>query len=96
MEDKVRISIPLSKQVTEFKKILVAAGISEGSFKSLRDTYAVTCLDNGMDIRTLSSILGYENVKTVKNAYIQYMTSKKIVAANKMEGAMASIKTLYG
>ena len=81
---------------TEFKKILVAADISGGSFKSLRDTYAVTCLDNGMDIRTLSSILGYENVKTVKNAYIQYMTSKKIVAANKMEGAMASIKTLYG
>ena len=27
------------------------------------------CLDNGMDIRTLSSVLGFQNVKTVKNAY---------------------------
>ena len=81
---------------TEFSKMLRAAGISDGSFKSLRDTYAVMCLDNGMDIRTLSSILGYGNVKTVKQSFVPYMSSKKLIAANKMEGAMASIKTLYG
>ena len=81
---------------TRFQKVRTAAGITEGSFKSLRDTYAVICLDNGMDIRTLSSILGYQNVKTVRNAYSKYMTSKKLIAANKMEGAMTSIKTLYG
>ena len=80
---------------TEFKKILNSAGVIEGSFKSLRDTYAVFCLDNGMDIRTLSSILGFENIQTVQNTYIPYMSSKKLVAANKMEGAITSIKTLY-
>ena len=81
---------------TEFRKILTLAGISEGSFKSLRDTYAVICLDNGMDIRTLSSVMGFDNVKTIKSSFIKYMTTKKVVAANKMEGAMMSIKTLYG
>ena len=81
---------------TRFQKILAMVGVTEGSFKSLRDTYAVICLDNGMDIRTLSSILGYQNVKTARNAYSKYLTSKKLIAANKMEGAMTSIKTLYG
>ena len=80
----------------KFHQILKRAGISEGSFKALRDTYAVICLDNGMDIRTLSSVLGYDNARTVKNSYIQYMSTKKLIAANKMEGAMSSIKTLYG
>ena len=80
----------------KFHMILKLAGINEGSFKALRDTYAVLCLDNGMDIRTLSSVLGYDNVRTVKNSYIQYMSTKKVLAANKMEGVMTSIKTLYG
>ena len=80
----------------KFHMILKLAGINEGSFKALRDTYAVLCLDNGMDIRTLSSVLGYDNVRTVKNSYIQYMSTKKVIAANKMEGVMTSIKTLYG
>ena len=80
---------------TLFQKILKKAGVEGGSFKTLRDTYAVMCLDNGMDIRTLSSVLGFQNVKTVINAYEKYTTAKKVVAANKMEGAMTSIKTLY-
>lgn len=80
---------------TLFQKILKKAGVEGGSFKTLRDTYAVICLDNGMDIRTLSSILGFQNVKTAKSSYEKYTTVKKVVAANKMEGAMTSINTLY-
>ena len=48
-----------------------------------------------MDIRTLSSVMGFDNVKTIKSSFIKYMIKKKVVAANKMEGAMMSIKTLY-
>ena len=50
---------------------------------------------SGMDLRSLTSLLGFENVRTVKRAFVPYMTSKKIVAADRMEGAMVSIKFLY-
>ena len=78
-----------------FKKLLKSCGEMEGSFQSLRDTCAVMYLDSGMDLRSLTSLLGFENVRTVKRAFVPYMTSKKIVAADRMEGAMASIKSLY-
>jgi integrase len=78
-----------------FHTIQKASGVIEGAFHSLRDTCAVIYLDNGMDLRSLTSLLGFENVRTVKRAFVPYMTSKKIVAADRMEGAMASIKSLY-
>ena len=78
-----------------FQTIQKASGVIEGAFHSLRDTCAVIYLDNGMDLRSLTSLLGFENVRTVKRAFVPYMTSKKIVAADRMEGAMASIKSLY-
>lgn len=70
-------------------------GLEEGSFHSLRDTCAVMYLDSGMDLRSLTSLLWFENMRTVKRAFVPYITSKKIVAADRMEGAMASIKSLY-
>lgn len=75
-----------------FKKILRASGIIEGSFQSLRDTSAVHYLDSGMDLRSLTSMLGFENVRTIKRSFAPYMLSKKAIAAHRMEGAMTSIK----
>ena len=80
---------------TLFKNILKSSGVIEGSFQSLRDTSAVIYLDSGMDLRSLTSILGFEDVRTVKHAFVPYMSSNKVVAAHRMEGAMSSIKSLY-
>ena len=80
---------------TLFKTLLKSSGVIDGSFHSLRDTCAVIYLDSGMDLRSLTSLLGFENVRTVKRAFVPYMSSKKVVAANRMESAMASIKSLY-
>ena len=90
--DKPRNPVMLT---TLFKSILKSSGVIEGSFQSLRDTSAVIYLDSGMELKSLTSILGFENLRTVKRAFVPYMSSKKVVAAHRMEGAMSSIKCLY-
>ena len=77
-----------------FQAIQKASGVIEGAFHSLRDTCAVIYLDKGMDLRSLTSFLGLEKVQTVKRAFVPYMTTKKVVAANRIENAMESIKSL--
>ena len=48
----------------KFKKTLKTAGIREMNFHSLRHTFATRCVEVGVDIKTLSQILGHSNVHT--------------------------------
>lgn len=53
-----------------FEKILKSAGIREMTFHSLRHTYATLCIEKGMDIKTLSELLGHSDVKITLNSYV--------------------------
>ena len=53
-----------------FEKILKSAGIREMTFHSLRHTYATLCIEKGMDIKTLSELLGHSDVKITLNTYV--------------------------
>lgn len=61
-----------------FKKILKEAGIDGRTFHTLRHTFATNCVENGMDVKTLSEILGHSDVKTTLNRYVHpTMDSKR-------------------
>lgn len=54
-----------------FKRYLVRAGIEKPySPHALRNNFAKRCLMNGMDIYTLSRILGHSSVSVTENAYL--------------------------
>jgi integrase/recombinase XerD len=54
-----------------FKRYLGRAGIEKNySPHALRNNFAKRCLMNGMDIYTLSRILGHSSVSVTENAYL--------------------------
>lgn len=61
-----------------FKKILKQAQIDDRTFHTLRHTFATNCMENGMDVKTLSELLGHSDVKTTLNRYVHpTMDSKR-------------------
>lgn len=53
-----------------FQKYLQSAGIKKKNFHVLRHTFATNCIGNGVDIKSLSEILGHSDVKTTLNRYV--------------------------
>ena len=64
-------SISVSNFETNFKKYLRRAGLKETiSPHCLRNNFAKRCLMNGMDVFTLSKILGHSSVRVTEEAYL--------------------------
>ena len=61
-----------------FKKILKEAGIKGRSFHTLRHTFATNCIENNMDVKALSELLGHSDVRITLNLYVHpTMDSKR-------------------
>lgn len=54
----------------QFQRILKEAGIDNRNFHSLRHTFATNCVESGMDVKTLSVILGHSDVRITLNRYV--------------------------
>ena len=52
-----------------FKKLLEICGLGDTNFHALRHTFATRCLENNMDIKTLSEVLGHANASVTMNIY---------------------------
>lgn len=63
---------------------IVKKYIPNGSYHRLRHTYATTLLANGMDVKTVSALIG-DTVQTVINTYIHYTNDMRIKAAQDIE-----------
>lgn len=53
-----------------FKAYLRASGVQRHKFHVLRHTFATNCIDNGMDVKSLSEILGHSDVQITLNRYV--------------------------
>ena len=73
-------------------------GLKPVRFHDLRHTFATTALANGMDIKTLSAIIGHNSAETTLNIYTHITDEMQRDAANKIEkGIMqnASLSSKY-
>ena len=54
----------------KFKKILRDAKVPNINFHALRHTFATRAIDIGVDVKTLSMLLGHSDVQTTMNIYV--------------------------
>lgn len=54
----------------KFVKFLAECGIEKVNFHTLRHTFATRCIEAGVDVKTLSELLGHSDVKTTLNRYV--------------------------
>lgn len=61
------------------------SGCKRVCFHDLRHTFATTALANGMDVKTLSAIIGHISSETTLNIYTHITDNMQRSAANKIE-----------
>ena len=72
----------------KFKRMLRRAGLPESTrFHDLRHTCATIALEEGVEIKALSSMLGHSDVAFTMNTYVHATKKLKTSAADKMEAA---------
>ena len=71
------------------KKILKDAGLEHIRFHDLRHTFAATALQNGVDIKTVSGMLGHFSAGFTLDTYAHVTTSAQRQAAEAMEHVLS-------
>ena len=54
----------------KFQRMTDACGIGDVNFHALRHTFATRCIEEGVDVKSLSEILGHSDVKITLNRYV--------------------------
>ena len=81
--DPVRPELPLSPNCayTHMKAILHKAGLPDIRFHDLHHTFATLALENGMDVKTLSAMLGHVSAATTLDIYTHITNDMRLTAA---------------
>jgi integrase len=67
-----------------YYKVLEEGGLRSVSFHTLRHTFATRCIEGGMDVKTLSEILGHSSVKMTLERYVHSTMDFKKEQINKV------------
>lgn len=68
-----------------FQKLTEKAGVRRLNFHAMRHTFATRAIECGMDIKTLSEIMGHKNASITLNRYAHSMLDTKIAMMNKLQ-----------
>ncbi len=68
-----------------FERLTENAGVRKLNFHALRHTFATRAIECGMDIKTLSEIMGHKNASITLNRYAHSMMDTKIEMMNKLQ-----------
>ena len=60
-----------------FKRVLSDLSLPDVSFHSLRHGFATNCIAIGVDVKTLSEILGHSSVEITLNRYVHSSMERK-------------------
>lgn len=71
-----------------FKSLLEQCGIAHKGIHSLRHTFATRSIETGMDVKTLSEILGHGNTVITLKRYTHSMIEQKIKSIDKLDMAL--------
>ena len=76
----------------QLRRILNHAGCEPVRFHDLRHTFATNALAHGMDIKTLSTILGHVSSATTLNTYSHVADEMRQKAAMKIDWGIAKVE----
>lgn len=68
-----------------YKKVLVGTGLEDYHFHALRHTFATRCVENGVDIASVSRLLGHSSIKMTLDTYTDSMMEKRREAVQKLD-----------
>jgi integrase len=68
-----------------FQRFLREAGVAPANFHALRHTFSTRCIEAGVDVKSLSEILGHADVRLTLNLYVHSSLEQKRAAMNKLE-----------
>ncbi len=95
MKEKARSNYVISTKFNErvetrayqktYQCILNKIGVEYKNFHCLRHTFATRAIEIGMDVKTLSEILGHANSEITLSRYVHSMIEYKVEMINKME-----------
>lgn len=77
--------LPPQQLERTFYRILKNVGLEKTGLHSLRHTFASTLFLHGVDVKTVSKILGHANVTITYNTYIHIIERQKIDAVNVLD-----------
>ncbi len=72
--------------------VLERAGCKHVRFHDLRHTFATNALEHGMDIKTLSAVIGHVSSATTLNVYAHVTDEMRQSAAAKIDRAIARVE----
>ena len=77
---------PLTHQFVDrsFKRLIKKAGFDGVRFHDLRHTFATMALQNGVDVKTVSSMLGHYSAGFTLDTYAHVTTDAQLKAAQTM------------
>lgn len=84
VEGKTGYGAEVRSYQRSFEKLLEKLNISHKGFHSLRHTFATRALECGMDIKTLSEILGHKNATVTLNRYVHSLLEHKAEMMNRV------------
>jgi integrase len=68
-----------------FARCVKEANISSANYHSLRHTFATRCIEAGVDVKSLSEMLGHASVNITLNRYVHSSLEQKREGMNKLE-----------
>ena len=81
----------VSTVYANFKSCAAKIGMPEARFHDLRHTYATLALQQGIDIKTVSSNLGHATVAFTLDVYGHVSEQMQVDSANKMQGLLDAL-----
>ena len=71
------------------QRVLKRAGLERIRFHDLRHTFSVLALQNGVDVKTLSAMLGHYSAGFTLDTYAHVTTAAQREAANTMSSVLS-------